>query len=50
MANLFLATLAVVGAFLLAGCAPSDKPSDFDTWYEEVINEPYNPTGLNDDN
>ena len=29
-------------AFLLVGCIPSQQ-SDFDKWYEAVINEPYDP-------
>ena len=51
MGDLYLATTALVCALslYLVGCAPSDKPN-FDEWYEEVINEPYNPTGLDNDN
>ena len=29
-------------ALLLVGCAPTQQ-SEFDKWYEAVINEPYDP-------
>ena len=30
-------------ALLLVGCGATDTQSEFDKWYENVINEPYDP-------
>ena len=40
-----VSSLAVAGfaVLLLTSCGVEDKSSKFDEWYEQVINEPYDP-------
>lgn len=35
--------IPLIGLLFLIGCGSTQQNKDFETWYQNVINEPYDP-------